>query len=337
MPSSPKMNNINYLSVIIPVLNEEENIDILISRLSRVLGQREICDRYEIIFVDDGSTDSTRGRVIEACERNDNIKAIFFRRNFGKSAALMAGFKEACGEVILTMDGDLQDEPTEIHKLVNKLNEGYDLVSGWKRTRNDSLEKVVASRIFNWIISRVLRLKLHDFNSGFKIYKSWTVKDIRLSGNLYRFLPVFVERQGGRVAEVPVTHNKRIHGISKYGLKRYLHGLFDLLTMIFLSSFLFRPMYFFGLAGLPLMGLGISGGFYLLVKHLFWLVTGDISYQLNSRPLLIIALGITGLGLSIFLFGLLAELILHVSSATTTPFFYSIEKTISKRQGSERG
>jgi glycosyltransferase involved in cell wall biosynthesis len=324
------------ISIVVPVMNEAGNVEELTRRIIEVFSKQLSERSFELIFIDDGSRDETREKIELICKEHNFVVGIFFRRNFGKSAALTAGFKHSRGDIVVTMDGDLQDEPDEIPKLLEKLEEGFDLVSGWKKNRNDPYEKIIASRIFNTIISRVLKLKLNDFNCGFKAYRAWCLKDIRLSGNLYRFLPVFVHRQGGKVTEVPVKHNKRVSGKSKFGFSRYFDGLFDVFTVFFLSSFYYKPMYLFGLISFPLITLGTLSGVYLLGMHLFWLVTGDISYQLNSRPLLTISLGLAGLGLNIFLFGFIAELIIHTSQATESKYFYTIEKTINAKNGDSK-
>lgn len=303
------------ISIVIPVKNEEETIQLLLGKLDQVTPGLENISRVEIIFVDDGSDDKTPEVIKDICLRRSDVKFIRFRKNYGKSAALAAGFAEAKGDYVVTMDGDLQDEPTELPKLLAKIREGFDLVSGWKRDRNDPMEKVIPSRIFNFVVSRLTGVRLHDFNCGYKIYRSWCVKGLKLTGNLYRFLPVFVDHQGGKVAELPVKHNPRKFGVSKYGFKRYFHGMIDLFTVILLTKFLSKPTYFFGLFALPLIAIGTGLGLYLLAGHIYWIISGDISYQLINRPLLIIAMGLAGFGINIFLVGLLGEFILSVSSS----------------------
>ncbi len=315
-----------YLSVVIPVFNEEESITLLLASLEQILMQNQT--DFEILVIDDGSSDLTREKVKKYPSLSNNIKLIGFRKNFGKSAALMAGFREAKGEIVITMDGDLQDEPKEIFKLIEKIEEGFDLVSGWKKLRQDPLEKVIASRIFNFFISRMLGVKLHDFNCGFKAYRSWCLKDIRLSGNLYRFLPVFVHKQGGKVTEIPVQHNPRKFGISKFGYTRYFHGIIDSLTVLLLLGFFYKPLYFFGLIAAPFLFVGSSVMTYLLGSHFLYWITSDLQFQLINRPMLFIGLGSLGLGVNIFLVGLLAELIVHVSSSTQSQYFYSVEDVI---------
>jgi glycosyltransferase involved in cell wall biosynthesis len=302
------------LSIVIPLLDEKGTIEELVKQIKKSLEFRFSTDDYEIIFVDDGSTDGSSEILEHLAENNSFIKVISFRRNYGKSSALVAGFRVAKGEILMTMDADLQDEPSEIPKFLAKLDEGFDLVSGWKKKRNDPLEKIIASRVFNFIISFILGLRLHDYNCGFKAYRSWCAKDIQLNGNLYRFLPMFVFHQGGKVTEVVVKHNPRTYGVSKFGLKRYIHGVLDLMTMVLITRFFNKPLYFFGTIALAplLVGVGVLG--ILIIKHLVWVITGDMEFQLNSRPMLTLSLSLIGFGLNVFLVGLLAEFMLHLSS-----------------------
>lgn len=303
------------LSIVVPVMNEEGSIRLLVDQIRKAISNLDQIQSYEIIFVDDGSTDSTAQVIMSLLQGDYYIKLIRFRKNFGKSSALGAGFRHSIGSLIVTIDGDLQDDPAELPKLVEKIREGYDLVSGWKKKRNDPLEKVVPSKIFNYFVSKVTSLKLHDFNCGYKIYRRWCIEKLYLTGNLYRFLPVFVAQQGGKIAEVPIHHRGRQHGVSKFGIKRYFHGLIDLFTVILITQFLTKPTYFFALFAVPLLLSGLTLGAYLFLGHLYWLISGDIAYQLISRPLLVISIGLFGFGVNIFLVGLLAEFFLFISSA----------------------
>jgi len=317
------------ISVLIPVLNEVDSVEILQQKLISVLTRvPDLVGAYEIIFIDDGSSDGTREKLSTLAEATEHCKAIFLRKNFGKSAALAAGFSAATGDFIITMDGDLQDEPDEIPRMIRKINEGYDLVAGWKEVRNDPFEKRFFSKIFNAIASRLTGVYLHDFNCGFKIYRSWCVKNIFLTGNLYRFLPVFVHQQGGKICELSVKHNKRVHGMSKYGMKRYLHGAADLFTITLVANFFQKPMYFFGIIAMPMVFLGGAILFYLIGHHLMWLVTGDLSYQLLNRPLLVLSLGLLGWGLNLVLFGALGELMLQLVGRSQSQMHYTIEKVV---------
>jgi glycosyltransferase involved in cell wall biosynthesis len=316
------------ISVVIPVKDEVQTVAPLLERLHQVLFDMPKVTAHEIIFVDDGSTDGTREALEELARKHPAVKVILFRGNFGKSAALGAGFAEARHDFIITMDGDLQDDPAEIPRFVELLERGYDLVSGWKFVRHDSLEKRFPSKIFNFLISRLSGIRLHDFNCGFKAYRSWCLKNVRLSGNLYRFLPVFVARQGGKITELPVRHHARKFGRSKYGPRRYFHGLFDLFTMVLLGNFFFKPMYFFGMIAVPLILFALSVAAYLIGGHVYWLVSGDQTFQLHDRPMLGFSLTMLGLGLNILLVGLLAEMLLQLTGANQAHYFYSIEKTV---------
>ena len=323
-----------YVSIVIPTYNEKQSIEVLLGKLHEVFDRLVHCKDYEILFIDDGSTDGTRELLEKLAKSEKKVRAIFFRKNFQKSAALAAGFEQAKGNVILTMDADLQDEPQEIPKFLEKITEGYDLVSGWKKKRNDPLEKKIASKVFNWVVSRSSGVKLNDFNCGFKAYRSWCLKKIDLSGNFYRFLPLFVARQGGKIAEIAVEHHARPFGKSKYGFTRYFHGLIDLFTVILLSRFSSKPMYFFALIAAPLFLFAFAIGSYLLGGHILWLVTGEQTFQLNNRPLLHIAIVFFTTGLNVTLAGLLAELILH-SSGFHKKTLFSIEREVSSETSSD--
>ena len=227
------------ISIVIPIYNESRSINRLYKEIVGVMTSLE--KSFEIIFIDDGSTDSTfnilKGIDNEANKNGVNFKYIKGEYNFGKGAALQVGFKEASGKIIITMDGDLQDDPNEIPKLINKINEGYDLVSGWKFKRHDSLTKVIPSKIFNFIISRLTRVRIHDFNCCLKAYRREVVKGLDINGGLYRFIPALVFYKGFKIAEIKVNHRPRIYGKSKYGFKRFFQAFFDLFTIVFLIRF----------------------------------------------------------------------------------------------------
>lgn len=301
---------IRKLSIVVPAYNEAENLSLLIEKIHDAVEAISEVEDFEVIIIDDGSQDGTRGLLAQLVDRWPRLTAISFRRNFGKSAALMAGFREASGEIVITLDGDLQDDPADFRLFLEEIQKGYDLVSGWKEKRQDSQEKVVASRLFNYVSSRITGVALRDMNCGFKAYRSWTLENIRLTGNFYRFLPVFVQMQGGKISEVPTHHHKRIHGVSKYGPRRYFHGFFDLLTIILVTRFFQRPLYFFALIGTPMIVIGLATVAYLLGGHALFLATGDSALELVDRPLLWFSAQLAGIGLQIVLIGLLAELII---------------------------
>lgn len=291
------------LSVVVPVYNERESLTPLHARLVQVL--KDLA--YEIIFVDDGSRDGS-AEVLESIQVSDpQVRVIRFGRNFGKAAALSAGLREARGDVIITMDADLQDDPEEIPRLVATIEEGYDLVSGWKKARQDPASKTIPSRLFNWVTSRLTGIPLHDFNSGFKAYRKTIIEHLDLYGELHRFIPAMVYWKGFRVTEIPVVHHPRQWGKSKYGLGRFLAGFLDLVTILFLTRFRHRPLHVFGLLGL-LSGLaGLAINIYL---SYVWL-QGE---RIGNRPLLMLGVLLMVLGVQFFSIGLLAEMVTLSSS-----------------------
>ncbi len=285
------------LSIIIPVHNEEENIVPLYEKLYCTLSGLEIT--HEIIFIDDGSTDNTFKEIKSI--RDNRIRIIRFQRNFGKAAALSCGFNKSKGEVVITMDGDLQDDPKEIPKFLEKLKE-FDMVSGWKSKRYDPVSKTLPSRFFNRLTSCVTRIKINDFNCGYKGYRSDVVKNINLYGEFHRYIPVLADWKGYTVGEVKVEHHPRIHGKSKYGIERILKGFLDLITVTFLMLYKKRPLHIFGGVGLLLgfVGILISGYLFLL-----WIVGAKI----GDRPLLSLGILLTVIGVQFISMGLIGELI----------------------------
>jgi dolichol-phosphate mannosyltransferase len=289
------------ISVVVPVHNEERSVALLLDELRSAL---EPLDReWEVVFVDDGSTDGSFGALTRLHAANENVHVVRLRRNFGKAAALAAGFEEASGELIVTIDGDLQDDPAEIPRLLAKLDEGFDLVSGWKARRRDPWSRRLLSRIFNAATSRLSGLRLHDMNCGLKAYRAEVVRGLSLYGELHRFLPVLAHHRGFRIAELPVNHRPREHGRSRYGLERYLRGFFDLMTVSFIGRYRNRPLHLFGGLGLALGGLGLAVLVYLTVVKL----SGD---AIGHRPLLTLGVLLVVVGLQFFSLGLISELVL---------------------------
>jgi glycosyltransferase involved in cell wall biosynthesis len=293
------------LSVVIPILDEQDNLTLLHERLTEVLGG---LDRsYELIFVDDGSTDGSVRICRELAAADDHTVMIELRRHFGKATALQAGFQVARGRVIITMDGDLQDDPKEIPAFLSALTEHVDLVSGWKRNRQDPLSKTLPSRIFNAVTSFVSGVPLRDFNCGFKAYRPEVVRQLDLYGEIYRFIPVLAHAKGYNVAEIPVDHQPRRHGASKYSFERFLRGAFDLLTVTFLCRFQRRPLHLFGVVGMFFMLVGLAIDAYMT---LLWLAGAT---TLSNRPLLLFGTLLIIVGVQVLIFGLLAEMITAAS------------------------
>ena len=291
------------LTFIIPVYNEVESLNILYNKILDSIKNRYI---YEIIFIDDGSTDESVHVIKKLIDEDDNVHLIVFRKNFGKAAALQAGFRNAKGDIIITMDADLQDDPSEIDHFVEKINEGYDLVSGWKKERHDPLEKRLPSKLFNRVTSHLSGIHLHDFNCGFKAYRKEVVDSLDVYGELHRYIPVLAYRKGFRITEIVVQHNKREYGKSKYGFERYMRGLFDSITVAFLGRFYDRPMYFFGKIGLLLLGLGAVICGYLTVLWFMGQVIG-------GRPLLMLGVLSIILGVQMFSIGFLGDMLVDAT------------------------
>ncbi len=293
-----------YYSVVIPVLNERESLGRLYNELTDVLGG--LRKAYEIIFVDDGSTDGSTAFCRELVGKDKSVVLVELRRHFGKATALQAGFKQAAGEIIITMDGDLQDDPKEIPRFLDALGDNYDLISGWKKNRQDPIGKTLPSRLFNWATSKASGLKLRDFNCGFKAYRREVVEDLEIYGELYRYIPVIVHAKGYRVGEVPVFHRPRKFGKSKYGLERFFRGFFDLFTILFLCGFQRRPLHLFGPIGMAVAGAGFVIDLYLAITWFRGSYIGD-------RPLLLLGTLMIIVGLQILVFGLLGEMITSAS------------------------
>lgn len=289
------------ISVVIPLRNEEPNVPVLVERLSSALAA--LNREYEVIFVNDGSTDRTAERLREACAAHSSFKAIHFRRNAGQTAAMQAGFAHAQGSVIIAMDGDLQNDPADIGRLLTKLDEGFDLVSGWRKDRQDHpIKRNFLSRVANSVISLATGIKLHDYGCSLKAYRREILEGITLYGEMHRFIPVYAYWNGARIAEVPVLHHPRIHGVSKYGLERVIKVLLDLCVVLFLHRFAQKPMYIFGFCGLLSWFFGGLAGFMAACYKLF----GDKSFIQTPLPLVAVTMFFTGI--ICFLLGLLAEL-----------------------------
>jgi dolichol-phosphate mannosyltransferase len=288
------------ISVVVPVHDEERTVALLFDELQSALDP--LGQPWEAVFVDDGSTDGSFGALTRLHDAQDNVRVVRLRRNFGKAAALAAGFANAQGDIVVTIDADLQDDPAEIPRLLAKLEEGFDLVSGWKAHRRDPISRRALSRIFNWVTGRVSGIRLHDLNCGLKAYRAEVVQGLRLYGELHRFIPVLAHYRGHRIAELPVNHRPREHGRSRYGVERYLRGFLDLLTVSFIGRYRYRPLHLFGGLGLGLGALGIAILVYLTVLK----IGGE---AIGRRPLLILGVLLVVVGLQFFSLGLISELI----------------------------
>lgn len=314
------------ISFVIPLLNEEESLDPLYEAISSAAGSLPApYGSYEMIFVDDGSTDGSPAILQRLCRRDpEHVCVIRFRRNFGKTAAMTAGFAGARGDVVVTLDADLQDDPGELPKLLAKLEEGYDLVGAWRADRRDPISKRWPSRFANATVSALAGIRLHDLNCGFKVYRREVTQDLKLYGELHRYVPVLAHWQGYRIAEVPVTHHPRRFGHSKFGGKRFVRSYLDFLSVLFLTRYLKRPMHFFGLAGTLITALGAVIMLYLAGV---WVVEGGIGF----RPLLFF--GITALlaGIQLISLGLLGEMLRNVTFRADEE--YSIRQVWDYREG----
>jgi glycosyltransferase involved in cell wall biosynthesis len=318
--SEPAQKTHVAISVVVPVYNERESLQLLYDALTTEL--EKVGTSYEIIFVDDGSNDGSFETIAKLHADDSHVHAIRFRRNFGKTPALVAGFQRARGDVIFTMDADLQDDPTEIPRFLEKLDEGYDLVSGWKYPRHDPITKTLPSFIFNRVlVSTTTGVKLHDMNCGFKAYRREIIEDIKLYGELHRFIPVLAQQRGFHVTEVKVHHHERKFGKSKYGFGRFLRGFLDLLMVLFLMSYLKTPLRLFGSLGLLSLLAGIAVDLYIVADR--FLPFGS-HQEIHNRPLLFVGILLIIFGVSFILTGLQSEMIRH--------FAYHPEEEYSVRQ-----
>ena len=304
------------LSIVIPLLNEEESLPELHSWIEKVMNENNYS--YEVIFIDDGSTDSSWEVIKKISNENPNVKGIRFQRNFGKSQALHAGFARAKGDVVITMDADLQDSPDEIPELYNMvINQNYDLVSGWKKKRFDSvITKNLPSKLFNWAARKTSDVQLNDFNCGLKAYKNEVIKNIEVSGEMHRYIPVLAKNAGfNKIGEKPVLHQARKYGDSKFGINRFINGFLDLITIWFLSRYGKRPMHLFGAFGVLMFIIGfLSTGIIIVLKLIKLFVLNQDTILVTSNPLFYIALTTMIIGTQLFLAGFLGEIILRTKN-----------------------
>lgn len=309
------------ISIVIPVYNEEESLPPLMNWINKVMQEHKYS--YEVIYIDDGSSD-TSWEVIGQLKQQyvDIIKAVKFRRNYGKSAALNVGFDHAEGSVVITMDADMQDSPDEIPMLYNMMrDQNLDMISGWKKKRHDPLSKTIPSKLFNAVARKASGIQLHDFNCGLKAYKNEVVKDVNLYGDMHRWIPVLAKWQGyEKIGEKVVEHRKREFGVSKFGAKRLISGFLDLLTIFFVGKFNKQPMHFFGTWGLMFLFAGFVVLSYLSVSKLIYSQSG-----IQDRPLFFFGILILIIGAQLFLTGFLAELVIN---SKTKEHNYNIEKVL---------
>lgn len=301
------------VSFVIPLKNESESLEALYEGIVENISPLGLS--FEIIFIDDGSTDGSFDIIKKLNKKDDRVKGIRFRRNFGKSSALSAGFKLAKGDIVITMDADLQDDPVEIPRFIDMINKGYDVVSGWKKVRYDPLSKTLPSKLFNKLTSLATGVKIHDFNCGFKAYRNEVVKSLDIYGELHRYIPALAYSKGFSVGEIVVTHHPRKYGRSKYGWERLFKGLLDLFTVVFLTRFIKRPMHVFGTTGVLLFLVGFIINLYLALHKL---LTGAL---IGNRPLLTLGVLCMVLGVQSLSIGLLGEMINNLSHGQKEDYY----------------
>ncbi|NBD15441.1 MAG: glycosyltransferase [Cyanobacteria bacterium] len=311
-----------YVSVILPIYNEVESLETLVNAIAQTL--MPINHAYEIICVDDGSKDGSTELLKDLADKRNDLCAVILRRNYGQTAAMAAGFHQAQGRFIISLDADLQNDPTDIPEILAKLEEGYDLVSGWRKNRQDAaLTRLLPSKIANWLIGRVTNVRIHDYGCSLKGYRTELLADMNLYGELHRFLPALAFMEGAKIAEIPVKHHPRRYGSSKYGLGRTLRVLMDLLTIWFMQKFLTRPMHVFGSLGLLSLGLGVlMGGYLTILKFVF-------GQSLDDRPLLILVVVLLLAGVQLFSFGLLGELLIRTYHESQGRPIYRVREIVS--------
>jgi len=312
------------ISVVVPIYNEVDSIPTLIDKIADILSKSQYS--YEIICVDDGSTDGSTELLKQVAPKRTDLKAILLRRNYGQTPAMAAGFNYAKGEIIVTLDADLQNDPEDIPVAIDKLAEGYDLVSGWRKNRQDAkLTRLLPSKIANWLIAKVTGVKIHDYGCSLKAYRAELLADLNLYGELHRFLPALAYIEGAKITEIPVRHHPRRHGSSKYGLDRTFRVLMDLLTIWFMKKFLTRPMHVFGSLGLISL---ISG--FILGVYLTFLKLG-LGENIGNRPLLILVAILIVTGLQLFSFGLIGELLIRTYHESQGRPIYRIREIIESK------
>lgn len=315
------------ISVVIPLLNEEESLEELYTWIAKVMQSNSY--EYEVLFIDDGSTDTSWNVIEKLSSEHTQVKGVRFKKNYGKSQALDAGFEIAKGNVVITMDADLQDNPDEIPELYDLIiNENYDLISGWKKKRYDNVvTKNIPSKLFNLAARKTSGLKLHDFNCGLKAYKNIVVKSVKVSGEMHRYIPVLAKNEGfTKIGEKVVQHQARKYGVTKFGMSRFVNGFLDLITISFLSKFGKRPMHFFGLWGGMVFAVGFLAAAYIGIMKLYKLSAGLKTILITDNPWLYISLTAMIIGTQLFLAGFLGELLIKTKSSEK---HYTIKETLN--------
>lgn len=320
------MHSTPALSIIVPFYNEEQSLPLLLEQIYEAMADEKLhrlFDRsfsFELLMIDDGSTDGSTRFIREQIARKPELKLVSLQKNFGKTAALAAGFNYASGEYVITLDADLQDDPFAVRQLIEKLQEGFDLVSGWKRQRNDPFSKTFPSRIFNLTTRLFTGIVLHDFNCGLKAYRRKVVESLELHGEMHRYIPVLAQWNGFRVSEVPVKHNPRKFGKTKFGTSRIFPGLFDFFTVLFITRYLRQPMHFFGMLSLVsfLVGFGIS--LYVTIGKVFF------NEAVVNRPILFLGILLIIVAVQFFSIGLLGEMLTRDTSSTPD---YTVRETVN--------
>ncbi len=317
----PKAQRKPHLSVFLPVFNEEKNLRKMQEKISLALG--EVGDSAEIIYVDDGSTDNSLSILKEIAGEDARVRVISFRRNYGQTAAMSAGIDAAKGDILIPMDADLQNDPKDISRLLAKLDEGYDVVSGWRKKRQDKfITRRIPSIIANKIISWIGGVHLHDYGCSLKAYKRDILQDVRLYGEMHRFIPIYASWAGARVAEIPVEHHPRIAGDSKYGLSRTIKVIFDLITIKFLATYQTKPLYVFGTFGILAFLLSAAAGIWALILKFVY----SVSFILTPLPLITVVM--LAISVQFFLMGLLAELLVRTYHESQDKAIYTIKEKI---------
>jgi glycosyltransferase involved in cell wall biosynthesis len=318
--------DMHLVSVVIPLFNEEDNVEILYNELNTVLSSKEF--DCEFIFVDDGSTDETVNKLIGVSQHDARVTIVKFRRNFGQTAAMAAGLHYSNGDIVATLDGDLQNDPAEIPAMVKKLDEGYDLVAGWRKNRKDAiLSRKLPSLLANKLISRITNVKLHDYGCTLKVMRAEIAKNIRLYGEMHRFIPALAAHLGAKIVEMPVNHRARIHGTSKYGISRTFRVLLDLLTVKFFLAFSTKPLHMFGSWGFISGSVGMASLAYLAYERLL------LGLPIGSRPLLLVSVMLVLIGFQFICFGLLAEVMVRTYHESQKKMTFNVREVIRPATG----